>query len=57
MAGKLAAPHLVGINANKEEREVIKQVEQEVEQEMQQEAIARKVEKNKSPVAKRNKAA
>ena len=32
-------------------------MEQEVEQEMQQEAIVEKVEKNKSPVAKRNKAA
>ena len=50
MAAKVAAPHPVGIDANLEEREVIKQVEQE----MQQEEMAEKVEKNKSLIAKRN---
>ena len=53
LAAKVAARHQVGIDANLEEHEVFKQVEQE----MQQEAIVEKVEKNKSPVAKRNKAA
>ena len=46
MAAKVAAPHPVGIDANLEEREVIKQVEQE--------EMAEKVEKNKSLIAKRN---
>ena len=46
LAVKVAAPHPVGIGANLEEREVIKQVEQE--------EMAKKVEKNKSLIAKRN---
>ena len=46
MAAKVAAPHPVRIDANLEERKVIKQVEQE--------EIAEKVEKNKSLIAKRN---
>ena len=46
MAAKVAAPHPVGIDANLEEREVIKQVEQE--------EMAEKVEKNKNLIAKRN---
>ena len=46
MAAKVAAPQPVGIDANLEELEVIKQVEQE--------EMAEKVEKNKSLIAKRN---
>ena len=46
MAAKVAAPHSVGVDANLEEREVVKQVEQE--------EMAEKVEKNKSLIAKRN---
>ena len=44
--GKLAAK--VGIDANLEEHEVFKQVEQE----MQQEEMGKKVENNKSSIAK-----
>ena len=51
LAAKVAGPHHVGIDVNREEQEVIKQVEQE----MQHEEMAEKVENNKSPIAMRYK--